>query len=76
MTRLETDSEEESDGDPNGVAGGGEEDSQGASGSSGEKWGVVERSGAGWRTDEHSPRHTTVQEHYRNKVANLNLRGT
>ena len=34
-TRLETDSEEESDREPTGVAGGGEEESQGASGSSG-----------------------------------------
>ena len=38
-------SEEESDGEPNGVAGGGKEESQGASGSS----------GAGHITDEQSP---------------------
>ena len=36
-TRSETDSEEDSDGEPNGVAGG-EEESQGASGSSGAEW--------------------------------------
>ena len=41
MTRLETESEEESDGEPNGVAGG-EEESQGASGSSGAEWSGAE----------------------------------
>ena len=65
-TRLETESEEESDGEPNEVAGGGEEESQRASGSS----------VAGQRTDEHSPRPSTGREHGRNKVANLNIRGT
>ena len=62
--RSETDSEEESNGEPNRVAGGGEEESQGASGSS----------GAGQRTDERSPRLTTGQEHGK-KIANLNLEG-
>ena len=65
-TRSETESEEESDGEPDRVAGGGEEESQGASGSS----------GAGQRTDYHSPRPTMGQEHGGEKVANLNLRGT
>ena len=65
-TRLETESEEESDGEPNGVAGGGKEESQGASGSS----------GAGRSTNEHPPRPMTGQEHSRNKVENLKLRGT
>ena len=37
-TRSETESDEESDGETNGVAGGGEEESQGASGSSGGEW--------------------------------------
>ena len=41
MTILETELEEESDGEPNGVAGG-EEDSQGASGSSGAEWSGTE----------------------------------
>ena len=44
-TRLETESEEELDGEPTGPAGGGEEDSQGASGSIGEEWSGVERGG-------------------------------
>ena len=37
-TRLVTESEEESDGEHNGIAGGGEKESLGASGSSGEEW--------------------------------------
>ena len=41
-TRLETESEEESDRDPDGVAGGGNEEYQGASGSSGEEWSGAE----------------------------------
>ena len=41
MNILETELEEESDGEPNGVAGG-EEDSQGASGSSGAEWSGTE----------------------------------
>ena len=65
-TRSETESEEELDREPNGVTGGGEKESQGASGSS----------GAGRRTDEHSHRPTTGQEHGGEKLANLNLRGT
>ena len=51
-TRWETESEEESDKETNGVAGG-EEESQGASGSS----------GVGRRTDERSPRLATGREH-------------
>ena len=43
--RLEMESEEESDGEPTRPAGGGEEDSQGASGSIGEEWSGVERGG-------------------------------
>ena len=41
-TRLETESEEESDRDPERVAGGGNEEYQGASGSSGEEWSGAE----------------------------------
>ena len=63
MTISETELEEESDGEPNGetnrVAGGGEEESQ----------------GAGRKTDERSPRLTTGHEHGGNKVASLNLEG-
>ena len=59
-------SAEELDGEPNGVAGGGEEGSQGARRSS----------GAGRRTDEHLPRPMTGQEHDENKLSNLNLRRT
>ena len=47
-TKLATESEEKSDREPNRIAGGGEEESQGARGSS----------GAGRRTDEHIPRPT------------------
>ena len=48
VTRLETESEEESTGEPTGDAGGGEEESQGASGSSGAEWSRLERSGEEW----------------------------
>ena len=41
-TRLETESEEDSNGDPNGVAGGEEEEYLGASGSSGVEWSGAE----------------------------------
>ena len=51
-TRSETKSEEELDGEPDGVAGGGEE-SQGERGSS----------GSGRRMDEQSPRLLMGQEH-------------
>ena len=44
-TRLETESEEDSDEEPNGITGGGEEESQGASGSSEAEWSGVEWGG-------------------------------
>ena len=45
MTRLETESEEESDGEPDRVVGGGKEESQGESESSGEEQSGVARGG-------------------------------
>ena len=54
-TISETEPEEESDREPYGISGGGEEESLGASGSSGAEWSGVERSGARRRTIEHAP---------------------